>query len=150
MNRGNATSHPRSWKILLVSATICAALAFGCGLVFAPQFHGFGPWQLVPLSLGLAAAIFGFLARRTFTGIVVAPLFGYTGAAGLLLGLVHEGAYLLEGFWAGLAVAGSFFGLICMVAGAVGGFVGQGWDHRITDPDRETLHIESQDEKGAR
>ena len=125
MNRGTATNRAASWKRLLVGGVFCAALAFGCGRIFAPQFHGFGPWQLVPLSLGLAAAIFGFLARITFTGIVVAPLSGYAGAAGLVLGLVHEGAYLLEGFWAGLAVAGSFFGLICMVAGAVGGLIGR-------------------------
>jgi hypothetical protein len=158
MNRGNATNQPPSSKKLLVSATICAALAFGLGYVFACEWYGFA--QPALMALTVPAGVFGFLARRAFAGVVAAPLFGYVGAAGLILRFTWGEGYplSLDDILMVLGVEGSLGGLICMVAGAVGGFVGQrakhasgshGCDHRTTGPDTETSHIGSQDEKGA-
>ena len=114
-----------SWKRLLVGIVVCAAMAFGIGLFFASDLHGFV--QPAIIAMIFPAGVFGFLARRVFVGVVAAPLFGYAGAAGLVLRLTYDDGcpFLLEDYLEGLGVEGSLGGLICMVAGAVGGFVGR-------------------------
>jgi len=125
MNRGSATNYVPSWKRLLVGASVCAALAFGFGYVFAAEWYGFA--QPAMIAMMFPAGVFGFLARRVFSGVVAAPLFGYAGAAGLVLRLTYgDGCpFSLADYLEGLGVEGSLGGLICMVGGAVGGLVGQ-------------------------
>jgi len=109
-----------SWRRLLLSAVACSALALGIGFISGTETRGLGQPGL--LLLAVPAGLFGLLARRMFLGALGAPLLGFAGGVGLLWRLAPNAPHSL---WLVLVfVQGSFGGLVCVLAGSLGGLLG--------------------------
>jgi len=120
INPDNRTSNIPSWRRVLLIAIPCAVLAFGIGLVLPVDDIGYPS----PALLGMAGpgALFGFLTRRVSRGVILAPLLGFAGALGMHLYMgywPHEQHWLLS-----LRILGCMGGLVAVVAGAIGGHMG--------------------------
>ena len=107
----------RSVKMLLVGGSM-TILAFIIGFACASPDRGFG--QPALLWLAAPAAAFGVVARRLYLGALFSPLFALAGAIGLLRRCAppDSASPIALGFFFGLG------GLVCVVAGAVGGLIG--------------------------
>ena len=118
MGKTGRASTMASWRRLLLSAAACSALTLGMGFLMGSDAHGLG--QPALLLLAFPAALFGGLARRMFLGALAAPLLGFAGGLGIVLRLCPRGAY-----WEiPLIIENCFGGLVCVVAGSLGGLAG--------------------------
>lgn len=108
-----------AWRRVPLCTTACTAAALGIGFVLGDNNIGFGQPGL--LALAIPAAVLGFLSRRAFLGAVLAPLLGFAGAVGILIRLSGNGEH-----WLLCAeVLGTLGGLVCVAAGALGGYIGE-------------------------
>jgi hypothetical protein len=108
-----------SWMRVLLSTVTCTAAALGVGFISGDNAVTFAQPGL--LALAIPAAVLGFLNRSVALGAILAIMPAFAGAAGLLLRISpHEKEWLVC-----VAILGSLGGLVCVVAGALAGYVGE-------------------------
>jgi len=103
--------------LLAAGASTVLAFIIGFGCADTPVTSYGQPALLV---LAVPAAAFGVVARRLYLGALFSPLFALAGAIGLLRRCAppDSASPIALGFFFGLG------GLVCVVAGAVGGLIG--------------------------
>ena len=96
----------------------CAAVAFIFGYRGVSENYGLGQPGL--LLMAIPAGVLGFLLRRPFRGVCAAPLIALSGAMGLCMRMDPAPEVLVAVF----GISAGLGGLVAVVAGALGGFLG--------------------------